>query len=310
MFTQFLQTPFPGTKFVSFMWAVILLTNPLIASEKIEDLDALDYSRGALQTIREDVRTGIFIIKSGRDPSQLPMLKFRKYRVKKGDTFWTILAKTSQNIDTLMTVNNLSSPGEVEQGTAIYIPNMRGIIHKSEKGEKLWQVSARYKIEEKYIARANNCSDPANQYLFIPCGGVSNLERSLFLGTGFNDPIKRGRLSSGFGLRRNPLKPALQFHKGVDIACPYGSRVHAARSGTVVFAGYNGGYGLLMIVQHAHDYMSYYGHLSKISRKRGDPVNTGDIIALSGNTGSSTGPHLHFEVRKGHQAVHPGVLFK
>ena len=136
------------------------------------------------------------------------------------------------------------------------------------------------------------------------------MERSLFLGTGFGNPLKGGKKTSGFGTRRDPFSNRMEFHRGIDIACEPGTPIHAARKGTVVSCGYEGGYGLLVVIRHSHDYYSYYGHLSRIRVKQGDQVNAGDLIALSGNTGRSTGPHLHFEVRKGEKAINPGILLK
>ncbi len=283
---------------------------PAVAAPSVEELASIELSSAQIKSIREDVRKSIFIIKSGKEAFQLPELKFYRYRVKKGDSFWIILTRTSQNIDSLMTVNSLSSPGEAEPGKILYIPNMRGIICKTGESETMHDIARKYLVPEKYISKINHSTDQMNEYLFIPCGSVSNLERSLFLGTGFSNPIKIGRLTSGFGKRRDPFSDRFQFHRGIDIACNRGSRVHAARGGKIVYTGYNGGYGLLMVVQHAHDYLSYYGHLSKVLRKEGETVNTGELLALSGNTGVTTGPHLHFEVRKGSNAVNPGILLK
>ncbi len=131
----------------------------------------------------------------------------------------------------------------------------------------------------------------------------------MFLGTGFTHPLRIGTTTSGFGSRKDPFSDTMQFHRGIDIGCPGGSLVHAARDGKVVYTGYRGGYGLLVILQHAHDYYTYYGHLSRILVKNGSTVNMREPIALSGNTGRTTGPHLHFEVRKGGTAVNP-VFFQ
>ena len=84
----------------------------------------------------------------------------------------------------------------------------------------------------------------------------------------------------------------------------------AARDGRVIFTGFQGGYGNLVVIQHEHGYRSYYGHLSRPLVKVGDRVKHGAVIARSGNTGRTTGPHLHFEVRRGRMAVNPGILLK
>jgi murein DD-endopeptidase MepM/ murein hydrolase activator NlpD len=276
----------------------------------IEDLHSLELSSSQVKSIREDVRRGIFIVKSRKEAALLPELRFYRYRVRRGENFWIVLTRTSLDMDTLMTVNSLSSPGEVEPGRILFIPNMRGVIHRSGNDETAGTIAAKYQVGRSYISALNANADPPGEYLFIPCGAVSNLERSLFLGTGFSNPLRMGRLTSGFGMRKDPFSERFKFHRGIDIACRPGSRVHAARDGKVVFTGYKGGYGLLMVVRHAHMYFSYYGHLSKILRKEGESINTGDLIALSGNTGLTTGQHLHFEVHRGSAAVNPGILLR
>lgn len=289
---------------------ILLLVLDLPASARIKTINSIEFGGETIKTLRDDIRQSIHVIKSGRDPETLPVLDFYRYRVKPGDSFWTILARTSQNIDTLMTVNNLSSPGQVETGKDIYIPNMRGIIYRLKEGETIASVSSSFQVGARYIEKVNGGPGARGGYVFLPCATVSNIERSMFLGTGFIHPLRIGVTTSGFGTRKDPFSDRLQFHRGIDIACPRGSKVHAARDGEVVFTGYQGGYGLLVVVRHAHDYYTYYGHLSKILVNRGDTINMRDPIALSGNTGRTTGPHLHFEVRKGGTAVNPGILFR
>lgn len=117
-------------------------------------------------------------------------------------------------------------------------------------------------------------------------------------------PVK-GRLSSGFGNRFHPIDKKIKFHAGIDIAVPVGTPVAAAAQGVVTFAGHDGDYGNLVIIQHPDGRLTRYGHLSKILVSRNDQVTAGDEIALSGSTGKSTGPHVHFEVRENGQVVNP-----
>jgi murein DD-endopeptidase MepM/ murein hydrolase activator NlpD len=277
--------------------------------DRLETLQNLEFSNPQIKDIRSDTRKSLYITKGGSTFEVLPKLKFYKYRVMKGDNFWKILSKTSMNIDTLMSINPISSPGDIEPGGTIFIPNMRGIIYNNKNGESIDQVAKTFNVKKEHILSVNNISADAKQHLFIPSGETSSIEKSLFLGTGFASPLRKGRLSSGFGKRRDPFnKSTIQFHKGIDIACPRGTKIHSARSGKVSFTGYREGYGLLVIVQHSHDYFSYYGHLSRILVKKEDTVKAGALLALSGNTGRTTGPHLHFEVRKNSRAINPGFL--
>jgi len=118
-------------------------------------------------------------------------------------------------------------------------------------------------------------------------------------GTGTFAYPARGKITSGFGRRGQ------KNHNGIDIALPTGTPVKAADGGTVTFSGRQGTYGYLVIIDHGEGYTSYYGHNSKNLVSKGDKVHKGQTIALSGNTGRSTGPHLHFEVRKFGVPVNP-----
>lgn len=109
-------------------------------------------------------------------------------------------------------------------------------------------------------------------------------------------PISGGRQSSGYGRRKAPKKGASTFHKGIDWAVPSGTAVWASRGGKVIRAGWGSGYGYVVYIQHDDGAVTRYGHLSKILCKSGQSVKQGEKIALSGNTGVSTGAHLHFEI--------------
>ncbi|UMQ41241.1 peptidoglycan DD-metalloendopeptidase family protein [Chryseobacterium sp. Y16C] len=100
----------------------------------------------------------------------------------------------------------------------------------------------------------------------------------------------------------------MQFHKGLDIAVAFGSDVRAAAAGTVIFSGQKGGYGNCVIVSHGNGLATLYGHLSQLIAKVNDKVKVGEVIAKSGNSGRSTGPHLHYEVHKNNTPVNPKLF--
>ena len=118
-------------------------------------------------------------------------------------------------------------------------------------------------------------------------------------------PISGGRISSRFGRRSAPTRGASTYHRGIDWATPIGTAVSASCSGTVTRAGWGSGYGYVVYINHEDGRQTRYGHLSKVLVKVGQRVNQGDKIALSGNTGRSTGPHLHFEILIGGSQVNP-----
>jgi murein DD-endopeptidase MepM/ murein hydrolase activator NlpD len=104
-------------------------------------------------------------------------------------------------------------------------------------------------------------------------------------------------ITSRFGWRTHPLTGNRRFHSGLDIGAPSGSPVVATGAGTVISAGWNGGYGKAIIIQHSDTQQTLYGHLSEISVQAGQTIAQGTVIGLVGSTGNSTGPHLHFESR-------------
>ena len=114
-----------------------------------------------------------------------------------------------------------------------------------------------------------------------------------------------GQVSSNFGWRKDPFTGKKAFHGGIDLAAPEGTPVNACWDGTVIFSGDKGGYGNMVIIEHADGWQSYYGHNSANTVQVGDEVKAGQKIAEVGNTGRSTGPHLHFEIRQDKLAWDP-----
>lgn len=119
-----------------------------------------------------------------------------------------------------------------------------------------------------------------------------------------------GRITSKFGTRKDPFTNETAFHEGIDIANSAGTNIVAAAKGTVTFSGYNSGYGRAIIINHGNGYKTVYGHVSKLLVSTGDKVEKGQIIAKMGNTGRSTGPHLHFEVHKDGKLLNPLNILK
>jgi murein DD-endopeptidase MepM/ murein hydrolase activator NlpD len=120
-------------------------------------------------------------------------------------------------------------------------------------------------------------------------------------------PVDGARISSGFGMRFHPVLGYSRMHKGIDFAVPIGTPVMAAGSGTVQIAGRLGGYGNYLRINHENGYGTAYGHLSRLAPgiHPGSHVHQGQIVAYSGNTGMSTGPHLHYEILIAGNQVNP-----
>jgi murein DD-endopeptidase MepM/ murein hydrolase activator NlpD len=115
----------------------------------------------------------------------------------------------------------------------------------------------------------------------------------------------QGRMTSRFGPRKSPFTGKTEFHKGIDIAARMGTKVVAPADGRVKMARRNGGYGKMMVIEHGNGVKTRYAHLKKYLKKPGDVVKRGEAIAEIGNTGRSTGPHLHYEVRRDGVPVNP-----
>jgi len=115
----------------------------------------------------------------------------------------------------------------------------------------------------------------------------------------------QGYVTSGFGYRRSPFGWGTDFHSGLDIAAPMGSPVSATADGKVIFAGWKGAYGRMVMIDHENGFVTVYGHNSKLVVSMGQRVKKGEIIAYIGSTGRSTGPHVHYEIRKDGKPINP-----
>ena len=115
----------------------------------------------------------------------------------------------------------------------------------------------------------------------------------------------RGQINSGYGGRTSPWSAKSEFHSGLDIGARVGTPVTSPAPGTVVFAGVNAEYGQTLIIDHGNETKSLYGHLSKLGVTVNQKVQRGDLIAMTGNTGRSSGPHLHYEIQVKGQSVNP-----
>ena len=133
-------------------------------------------------------------------------------------------------------------------------------------------------------------------------------KRNLLAATPSIRPLK-GWISSRFGYRESPFTGRREFHRGLDIATHAGSPIIAPANGLVTFAGSKGLMGNMVAIEHGFGMVTRYGHTQKLLKKKGERVKRGEVIALVGNTGRSTGPHLHYEVRLNGVAVNPMNYF-
>lgn len=129
--------------------------------------------------------------------------------------------------------------------------------------------------------------------------------RPAIIGTGQMGYPSIGEITSSFGYRIHPILGYKRFHAGIDFGADTGSPIYAADSGVVLFAGWYGGYGQSVIIDHGNSLTTLYAHASELYVSEGQSIQQGQVIAAIGSTGLSTGPHLHFEVRQNGEPVDP-----
>jgi murein DD-endopeptidase MepM/ murein hydrolase activator NlpD len=233
------------------------------------------------------------------------------HKVRSGETLWDIALAYGVSIDTISSANDMTNKNHLSIGQELQIPSVNGVLHQVASGESIWEISERYDVSVDEITRVNEISDPSriqpNTKLVIP-GATQLRPRDVLLVNGqlqkaFDWPVK-GRVSSTFGPRWGKM------HNGLDIAVSTGTLVKAAADGRITFAGWNGGYGILVIIDHGNGIETRYAHNSRLNVKVGQRVTRGETVAYSGNTGVSTGPHVHFEVRYRNNPVNPQTYLR
>ncbi len=251
--------------------------------------------------------TGTSVSEVNHPGYSVPTLRIRAYVVKKGDSLFSIAKRFDVSIDTLISVNQLRDASILQIGTVLEIPNMNGIYYRVKKGDSLSSITYRYGVEMNKLVDVNELDSSTiyvGQTLFVPGARLSDWERAEALGTLFKYPV-RGRISSKMGFRIDPFTRQRAFHAGIDISNRIGTPVYAAQTGKVIFTGYKGNYGKTVILSHQQGYTTLYGHLDEILVKKGQTVRQGTKIGTLGNTGRSTGPHLHFEIRRYRRVIDP-----
>ncbi len=251
-----------------------------------------------------------------QDSSPLPpapvTLELSTYTVRAGDSLGAIAKRFGLYIDTIISANGISSASSVKPGTELRIPNINGLILKVRSGDSLAAIAKRYKIDTTRIVDANDLGSSrlvAGQSLFIPGARLPDSAVKQALGQKIAWPL-RGPLSSFFGYRPDPFTGIRRFHAGIDIVTNVGTPVRAAMDGRVSDTGYNANYGNYVILNHANGYQTLYGHLTSATVSIGSSLTQGSVLGISGNTGYSTGPHLHFGLFRQGNPLNPLKFLK
>ena len=217
-----------------------------------------------------------------------------QHLVQKGDTLWGLSRKYKVPLQSIAQANRIKLTKQLQIGEKLLIPGTtsRETWYLVKAGDTYSSIARRYNVEWQDLQRANGIPPRRLQIgtkLRIPNG--ENLVT-------FANPLRVPLVvTSKYGYRPHPVTGHYRMHEGIDLRAATGTRVYAARAGKVIFAGRKGGYGKVIGIEHEDDFTTWYGHLSRIRVKDGQWVAQGKVIGLSGNTGISTGPHLHFEIR-------------
>lgn len=233
------------------------------------------------------------------------------HTVSDGETLDGIAALLGVTTSQVMADNRLLSAGEIVPGETLRVAR-DGILHLIKEGQTLTDISNTYGVSIDRITAANGITDPsrifAGEEILIPGATTALWETVVRFSYGQRTRFiwaLEGEVVSEFGWRVHPVLGMRHHHNGIDIDVPTGTTVHAAAAGKVFFIGEQEGYGTTVILKHANEYYTLYGHLSTPLVYVGQFVDIGQGIAESGNTGISTGPHLHFEIRNREFPVDP-----
>ncbi|MDI6703235.1 MAG: M23 family metallopeptidase [bacterium] len=248
-----------------------------------------------------------------KDTTKGKGLIFNSHIVKKGENLWLIADKYGVDVSTILGTNKIKKR-LLYPGQKLSIPNQKGILHKIRRGESIWDISKNYKIPLREISETNNISDPsfikAGSEIFLPGAKPKPIiiyrynKASFSTLPGFVKPCK-GPISSKYGYRIHPVYRRWHFHTGIDIKAYTGAKILASSPGQVVFSGWKPGYGKLIVIRHPNGFETYYGHNSVNLVQVGQSVERYQQIARVGETGITTGPHLHFEIRKNGRSENP-----
>jgi len=245
------------------------------------------------------------------DTSTPASSRFLMHTVEDGETLGEIATALDVTVAKLLASNRLFSGSQLQPGQVLYA-SQEGIVHTIQSGQTLSDIARSYAVPLQTLLDENdlttNSTIFAGDRILVPGVTTSFWANAVTLSKGvvtrFIWPLD-GEVVSTFGYRIHPVYEERHHHDGIDIDVPEGTTVHAAASGEVYFYGEQEGYGNVLILSHADGFYTLYGHLADSFVFAGQYVEMGQAVAQSGNTGISSGPHLHFEIRNHEYPVDP-----
>jgi len=226
--------------------------------------------------------------------------EWQEYRVQRGDVVSRIAERFGVSVGAIIASNDITNARRLQEGKLLRIPNIDGIPYQVKRGDSLSRIAASFNVPLDIILDVNDIKSDnirVGETLFIPGARMNDIDLRRSLGELFVFPLQGRRVvTSHFGMRRDPKTGVLQFHPGVDFRASIGTPVLASLDGVVSVVGEDWLHGKYIILSHSNGYRSLYAHLNSFSVREGDRVARGRKIGESGNTGYSTGPHLHFGI--------------
>ncbi len=250
-------------------------------------------------------------------------LIFDRYIIKPGDTLWSIARENKITVNTIIGTNKMNDK-RVIVGKEIRIPNQNGIMYELKEMDSLKLICKKYKTDVKAVMEINNLNENPSglapgKSIFLPgAKPIIKIEEKKAVnkpqfayrkygkkGQAFILPVQ-SVVTSSFGYRNNAMGGrGREFHAGVDLRGRVGCPIAASADGEVIYNSYMSGYGKLLIIKHSNGFTTRYAHNSTNLVSIGSYVRQGQVIALAGSTGRSTGPHIHFELRKNNIPQNP-----
>jgi len=235
--------------------------------------------------------------------------EWQEYRVRRGDSVSVIAQRFGVSIGAIIASNEIRNARALREGAVIRIPNIDGIPYTIKNGDSLSRIAASFNVPLEVILDVNDIKSDritAGETLFIPGARMNDIDLRMSLGETFMYPIQGRFLTSRYGMRKDPISGAVNFHTGIDLRANTGTPVVASLDGVVSVVSENWLYGKHIIISHDNGYKTIYAHLNSFSVRLGDRVARGRKIGETGNTGYSTGPHLHFGIYdKNNRLVNP-----
>jgi murein DD-endopeptidase MepM/ murein hydrolase activator NlpD len=226
------------------------------------------------------------------------------YKVKPGDTLKSVARRHKVKPESISGSSRLGEFQEISVGQTLSIPTRDGFYYIVKKNERLANILQAHRVTlDKFIAENEHVNIDLldiGEEVFLP--GAKPIRKA----EGWLIPVASRVITSGYGYRSYPRSA---FHKGLDLKAFY-VPVRAAKSGTVTYSGWLGGYGNAIVVQHDDTYKTLYAHLSRRHVAVGQKVRRGQVMGRTGDTGYSFGPHLHFEISKNGGNVNPTKFLK